>query len=88
MTFQFLQVHPTTENHWRALCLFGRNIATYMFALGRALLELRDRADDRVPFEDLTLPFAKGVCEHLLTAPKQATSASSRFLDGCRIFSR
>ena len=86
MTNRFLDVQPTTENHWRALCLFGRNVATYKFALGRALLELRGRPDDRVSLEDLALPFATGVCEHLQTAPKQATSASSRFLDGCRAF--
>ena len=86
MTTPFLEVQPTLENRWRALCLFGRNVATYKFALGRALLELRDRPDDRISLEDLALPFATGVCEHLKAAPKQATSASSRFLDGCRAF--
>lgn len=83
---RFLEMQPTLENHWRALCLFGRNVATYKFALGRALLELRDQPGDRVSLEDLALPFATGVCQHLQTAPKQATSASSRFLDGCRAF--
>ena len=61
-------------------------VAIYKFALGRALLELRDRADAGVSLEDLALPFARGVCEHLLSAPKQATSVSSSFLDGCRAF--
>jgi hypothetical protein len=86
LTDQFLQVQPTTENHWRALCLFGRNVASYKFALGRALLEARDRPSDLVPLEELALPFALAICEHLKNAPKQTTSASSRFIEGCRMF--
>lgn len=82
----FLEVEPTIDNHWRALVLFGRNVATYKFALGRALLGLRDRDDDLVSLEELALPYARAICEHLQTAPKQATSASSRFLDACRAF--
>lgn len=82
----FLDVQPTVENRWRALLLFGRNVATYKFALGRALLELKDRPDDRVPLDELALPYAQAICEHLIRAPKQATSASSRFLDRCRAF--
>lgn len=88
MNNRFLDVNPTRDNYWRALCLFGRNVATYKFALGDALLGLRSRSDDRVSLEELALPFASTICEHLKTAPKQATSASSRFLDGCRAFNR
>ena len=78
----FLDVQPTVENRWRALLLFGRNVATYKFALGRALLQLREiEPDDRIPLEELALPYAHAICEHLKNAPKQATSASSRFLD-------
>jgi hypothetical protein len=32
---QFLEVQPSIENYWRALILFGRNVASYKFALGR-----------------------------------------------------
>jgi hypothetical protein len=38
---QFLEVQPSVENCWRALILFGLNVASYKFALGKALLELR-----------------------------------------------
>jgi hypothetical protein len=85
---QFLDVQPTRENHWRALVLFGRNVATYKFALGRALLELRARPGDLVGLDELALPYAHGICEHLKAAPKQATSSSSRFLDHCRDFNQ
>ena len=28
---------PTADSHWRALIFFGRNVASYKFALGHAL---------------------------------------------------
>jgi 5-methylcytosine-specific restriction endonuclease McrA len=80
----FLEVQPTTANQWRALVMFGRNVATYKFALGRALLQLRQQGSDLVALDDLAMPYAEAICEHLRLAPKQATSSSSRFLDGCR----
>jgi hypothetical protein len=81
---QFLEVQPSIENYWRALILFGRNVASYKFALGKALLELRAAPGDLVKLDDLAVPFARNICEHLLKAPKQATSQSSRFLEACR----
>ena len=81
---QFLDVQPTIENQWRALILFGRNVASYKFALGKALLDLRGQPGDLIKLEDLAVPFAANVCEHLQIAPKQATSQSSRFLEGCK----
>jgi hypothetical protein len=82
----FIEVEPTVDNHWRALLLFGRNVASYKFALGQTLLGLRDRGDESVPLEELALPFALSICDHLKLAPKQATSSSSRFLDACRSY--
>jgi 5-methylcytosine-specific restriction endonuclease McrA len=84
MMMQFLEVQPSVENYWRALILFGRNVASYKFALGKALLELRAAPGDLVKLDDLALPFARNICEHLRNAPKQATSQSSRFLEACR----
>src|ERR1700751_1387904 len=85
---QFLDVQPTRENHSRALVLFGRNVATYKFALGRALLELRAQPGDLVRLAELALPSPRAISEHLKAAPKQATSTSSRFLDHCRSFNQ
>jgi hypothetical protein len=81
---QFLEVQPSIENYWRALILFGRNVASYKFALGKALLDLRTAPGDLVKLDDLALPFARNICEHLQNAPKQATSPSSQFLEACR----
>lgn len=68
----FLEVQPSVENYWRALILFGRNVASYKFALGKTLLDLRAAPGDLVKLEDLALPFARNICEHLHKAPKQA----------------
>jgi len=35
---EFTQVQPSLESYWRAVILFGRNIASYKFALGKSLL--------------------------------------------------
>lgn len=84
-----IAVRPVTlEDQWRAIILFGRNVASYKFALARALLDLRPQSGTLVHLEDLALPFAKHVCKHLLHEDKQATSTSSAFLEGCRQFNR
>ena len=78
----------TTEDYWRAIILFGRNVASYKFALARSLLESGSVAGELVKLEDLALPFAMQICEHLKLEDKQATSSSSAFLDGCRKFNQ
>jgi len=77
---------PSTTDQWRAIILFGRNVASYKFALARAILQLNPAAGSLVKLSDLALPFSLAVCEHLRLEDKQATSASSAFLDGCRRF--
>lgn len=84
----FTEVHPTLDNYWRAVILFGRNVASYKFALGKSLLAFAAREAAVVPLAELALPFARHVCEHLKGCDKQATSQSSRFLDRCRTFNR
>lgn len=79
---------PTVEDQWRAIILFGRNVASYKFALGKAILQSSPSAGSLVKLEDIALPFALAVCEHLRLEDKQATSASSTFLDGCRQFNQ
>src|SRR5262252_2858009 len=76
---QFVEVQSCVENYWRALILFGRNVASYKFALGKALLELRAAPGDLIKLDDLAVPFVRNICEHLQNAPKQGTSQSSEF---------
>lgn len=82
----FTDTAPDLETYWRSIILFGRNVASYKFALAKSLIELGDREQELILLEDLAEPFARHVCEHLRLSPKQGTSPSSKFLDACRSF--
>lgn len=85
----FLDTLPNTENRWRALILLGRNTASYKFALGKALLDLKATPGDLLRLDELALPFALNLCEHLKTAPKQgATNINKALREGCESFNR
>ncbi len=82
----FYEIEPSLENYWRSIILFGRNVASYKFALAKSLYELKDKGQTLIRLEQLAEPFSRHICEHLKTVNKQATSASSKFLDFCRAF--
>ena len=82
----FTEVQPTLDNYWRSIILFGRNVASYKFALGKSLLDLAKQGTEIVTLEQLAEPFSRNICEHLQLADKQATSKTSRFLESCRKF--
>ena len=75
----FTETTPTLENFWRSIILFGRNVASYKFALGKSLLELADQDSDTVSLGELAVPFARHLCEHLELSDKQGTFTRSRF---------
>ena len=80
----FQDAAPTPASDWRHIIRFGRNVASYKFALGRVLLELGRQQRTFVPLDDLAVPYAAAICEHLRVEDRQSTSAMSRFLDACR----
>lgn len=84
----FTETTPTLENYWRAIILFGRNVASYKFALAKSLLEMDAKGGELVRLEELAIPFSRHVCEHLRKEKKQSTSASSQFLQTCDKFNR
>ena len=84
----FLGSAPTLDASWRAVILFGRNVASYKFALAKSLLEFVDRSDDLIPLAELAAPFARHLCDHVRQVDKQTTSQSSKFLDACRAANR
>ena len=84
MSAPFVRYHPRPEDYWRGIILFGRNVATYKFALGRALLDLRPQTGKLVTLEELAVPFTAHLCSHLKLAERQGTFQQSRFLDACR----
>jgi hypothetical protein len=83
---EFLGIDPTLEDYWRSIILFGRNVASYKFALAKSLLELAPRNKTIITLEDLAEPFSRHITEHLKIEDKQTTSSSSQFLDICRRF--
>jgi len=82
----FEDENPSLENYWRAVVLFGRNVASYKFALAKSLLELSAQNRSTVTYEELAIPFSTHITEHLKLADKQGTSSGSKFLDACRKF--
>lgn len=83
---RFYQVDPSLENYWRGIILFGKNVASYKFALAHALYDINKTGSDLILLEDLALPFSQHLCAHLKTAPKQITSRGSQFLNTCTQF--
>ena len=79
----FYEVEPTVENYWRAIILFGRNAASYKFALAKAMYEFKDSPTDLISLERLAEPFSRHLCDHLKHSPKQVTSPSHTFIDAC-----
>ena len=83
---RFTEKYPSDESYWRAVILFGRNVASYKFALGTALLDLGRQQREFVSLDDLALPFARPLAAHLSRVDRQTTSATSRYLDQVRKF--
>jgi len=83
---EFVSLAPTLDSSWRALILFGRNAATYKFALGLSILELGRAEQELVTLEELAVPFARHLCKHLVVVDRQALSSRSEFLDACRSY--
>lgn len=79
-TFKFQKNDPSLESQWRALILFGKNCATYKFALAKSLLEWPNLDERRIKLKDLAIPFAKNMVRHIKQADRQSTSPTNTFL--------
>ncbi|TLM60378.1 MAG: HNH endonuclease [Deltaproteobacteria bacterium] len=84
---RFYEIEPSLENYWRAVILFGKNVASYKFALAKALYDLRKGPSELVRLDELAPLFADHLIAHLKQCDKQITSRSSAFLDVCRKYS-
>lgn len=82
----FYENDPTNSNYWRSIILYGKNVASYKFALAKSLIELKSKNKNFISLETLSEPFSKHLCEHLRTNEKQITSNSSTFLNTCKKF--
>ena len=87
MSFEsFTGRQPSLEDYWRGIVLFGRNVASYKFALAKSLLDIKAESGQLIKLTDLAPHFAGHLVEHLKHSPKQATSASSKFLEACKSY--
>lgn len=77
----FKEEYPSLESYWSSVILFGRNVASYKFALAKSLLEIVPTQQMVITLDELAVPFSKHSCEDLINAPKQITSNSSQFID-------
>ncbi|MDF1877000.1 hypothetical protein JHD47_04125 [Sulfurimonas sp. SAG-AH-194-L11] len=85
---EFYEIEPSIENYWRSIILFGRNVASYKFALAKSLYDLKDSSNDVIKLEELAKPYVKHLLEHLSHSPKQITSKSSTFLSACEQYNK
>jgi hypothetical protein len=82
---KFYEIEPTLENYWRSIILFGRNVASYKFALAKSLYDLKDSSENVITLDKLAIPFSKHIAEHLIICDKQGTSANSPVLNAATI---
>ena len=75
---------PSLESQWRAIILFGKNSATYKFALAKSLLEFVSEEKTRISLNELSIPYVNKILEHLPNSDKQGNAKSSKFLNYCR----
>ncbi len=83
---RFYEIEPSLENLWRAIILFGRNVASYKFALAKALYDLGESEKTILTLDDLAVRYSAHICEHLKRNDKQGTSEKSTFLEACRSY--
>ena len=73
---KYLHTCSLEQSSWRSVALFGKNTASYKFALALSLMHLAQQGRDSVVL-------AARICEHAKAAPRQSTNRSKKFLDAC-----
>ena len=82
----FQEEKPSLESYWRSVVLFGRNTASYKFSLAESLLDFAKQGKTTVSLDELANPFSGNICRHIKKEERQATNASSTFLEACSDF--
>lgn len=83
---EFLKDDQSIESQFRSIVLFGRNVATYKFALAHSLLDLSQQDKTFVSLEELSPIFAKYMLEHVQSGKRQITSQSSQFINALHLY--
>lgn len=86
---KFFQTNaPEIQDYWRGIILFGRNVASYKFALAKSLLELRPESGHSLKLDDIAPIYAKHISEHMRLSKTQGTFKNGKFLQACESFNR
>ena len=88
MARNFVSLTPTLEDYWRSIILFGRNTASYKFALANSLLHFGSRQHDTIEAQDIADIFSTHICSHLKSNDRQGVSVSNSYLDKCRQYNQ
>lgn len=83
---QFLHNDDTLESQFRSIFLFGRNEATYKFALAKTILELSAEQKHFISLEELSPIFTKHMLEHSNSGKIQTKSKSSRYIQALKLY--
>ena len=84
----FKEIPLSDKDYFRAVILYGANVASYKFALAESIIGIAAEGKDFATLTNLALPFSDALCRHLEIQDKQTTSRTSRFLDMLRGFNR
>ena len=58
----FFENDPTLQSYWRSIILYGRNVASYKFALGKALIDLNKKPNECKSY--ITFPLQHELYKH------------------------
>ena len=82
----FIETDISDLTKFRSIILFGRNVACYKFSLAKVLLDIATKQHTTLHLEDIALPYALNICEHVKHSPRQCVSSSSTFISACSDF--
>src|SRR5689334_19742192 len=87
---KFFAIDPKLEDYWRAIILFGQNVACYKFALAKSLLEIALTGKTIITLDELSEPYSRYVVEHIGICESQHQLAPQPypFLEACKQFKR
>ena len=86
MSKNFVSIDPTLEDYWRSIILFGRNTASYKFALANSLIHFGNKQTEEISAKDIAAVFSHHICDHLKINDKQDILSSNSYLEQCRKF--
>lgn len=85
---EFLENDKSLESIYRSIYLFGRNVATYKFALAKSLIEVSNGSNTFISLEELSPIYTKYMLEHIGNGKRQVTSTTSKFINSLELFKR